>query len=97
MTSKKTSKLIKIMDDIQNNIVIYQSGEVELKVSLSNETVWLRQNEIALLFEKDRSVITRHINKILKDKEVEAKSNVQKMHIANSDKPVVCPTLTGQN
>ncbi len=71
-----------------SNIIIYQSGEIELKVSLSNETIWLRQDEIARLFEKDRTVITRHINKILKEKEVDEKSNVQKMHFANSDKPV---------
>jgi len=48
----------------------------------------LRQDEISLLFEKDRTVITRHINNILKDNEVDEKSNVQKMHIPNSDKPV---------
>ncbi|OQX76585.1 MAG: DNA-binding protein [Bacteroidetes bacterium 4484_249] len=71
-----------------SNIIIYQSGEIELKVSLKNETVWLRQNEITLLFDRDRTVITRHINNILRDKEVDEKSNVQKMHIPNSDKPV---------
>ena len=48
----------------------------------------MRQDEIAKLFEKDRTVITRHINNILKDKEVNEKSNVQKMHFANSDKLV---------
>ncbi|MCK5852236.1 virulence RhuM family protein [bacterium] len=70
------------------NIIIYQSGEVELNVSIDNETIWLRQDEISKLFKKDRTVITRHINNILKDKEVDEKSNVQKMHIPNSDKPV---------
>ena len=72
----------------KQNIAIYKNGEIELKVSLNNETIWLRQDEIALLFEKDRTVITKHINKILKDKEVDEKSNVQKMHFPNSDKPV---------
>ncbi len=72
----------------EQNIIIYKNGEIELKVSFNNETVWLRQDEIALLFEKDRTVITRHNNKILKDKEVDEKSNVQKMHFPNSDKPV---------
>ncbi|MDA3885192.1 MAG: hypothetical protein PF638_06305 [Candidatus Delongbacteria bacterium] len=73
---------------MKNEIVIYKSGEIELNVSLKNETIWLRQDEIAKLYEKDRSVITRHINNILKDKEVNKESNVQKMHFANSDKPV---------
>jgi len=69
-------------------IEIYQSGEIELEVSVDAQTIWLRQNEIAQLFDKDRTVITRHINKILEEQEVDEKSNVQKMHFANSDKPV---------
>ena len=61
---------------------------MELKVSFNEETVWLRQDEISLLFDIDRSSVTKHINKILKDNEVQESSNVQKMHFANSDKPV---------
>ena len=71
-----------------NSIEIYKSGELELNVSVKEGTIWLRQNEISLLFQKDRTVITRHINNIFKDNEVDEKSNVQKMHIANSDKPI---------
>ena len=69
--------------------VIYQTkkGALEIKEDLKAETLWVTQIQIADIFEKDRSVISKHINNILKDKEVE-KSNVQKMHIANSDKPV---------
>ena len=79
--SEKTNK---------GEVKIYKpsKGEVELKVWFEDETVWLRQNEIAELFGKDRSVITKHINKIFKQKEVDEKGNVQKMHIPNSDKPV---------
>lgn len=40
------------------------------------------------LFNVDRSVITRHVNNVFKDNELKRESNVQKMHIANSDKPV---------
>jgi hypothetical protein len=40
------------------------------------------------IFEKDQSVISRHIRNIFKDNEIDKKSNMQKMHIANSDKPV---------
>ena len=71
-----------------SEMVIYENGNVELKLSVKDESVWLRQNQIAEIFNKDRTVITRHINNILKDKEVDKTSNVQKMHIANSDKPV---------
>ncbi|MBI5740104.1 MAG: virulence protein RhuM/Fic/DOC family protein [Nitrospirae bacterium] len=78
-------------DNLQKGeIVIYKTSknEVELKVHFEKESVWLSQSEIAMLFGKERSVITKHINKIFTDKEVDRKSNVQKMHIPNSDKPV---------
>jgi len=71
-----------------SDIVIYEDGKLEISTTIEKENIWLRQNEIAQLFGKDRTVVTRHINNILKDKEVDEKSNVQKMHIANSDKPV---------
>ncbi|RLD36895.1 MAG: DNA-binding protein [Bacteroidetes bacterium] len=73
---------------MKNNIVIYKNGEIDLNISVKEDTIWLKQDEIAQLFDKDRTVITRHINNILKDNEVDKKSNVQKMHIAKSDKPV---------
>jgi hypothetical protein len=43
---------------------------------------------MAKLFERDQSVISRHINSVFKEKELGQKSNMQKMHIAKSDKPV---------
>jgi prophage antirepressor-like protein len=71
-----------------SNIVIYNDGELELNVSVENETIWLTQAQLSDIFAKDQSVISRHINNIFKDNEVDEKSNMQKMHIANSDKPV---------
>ena len=65
---------------MENNIVIYENGNVVLPLSFEEENFWLKQDEIAKLFDKDRTVITRHINKILKDEEIDEKSNVQKMH-----------------
>jgi len=72
----------------KSNIVIYSDGELELNVSINDETLWLTQAQLCDIFEKDQSVISRHINNIFKDKEVDEKSNMQKMHIAHSDKPV---------
>ena len=74
----------------KGEIIIYKTSknEVSLKVRFENETVWLTQAEIAELFGKERTVITKHIKNIFADKEINLKSNVQKMHIANSDKPV---------
>lgn len=75
---------------MKNKIVIYQDkdGKNELEINFDGESIWLNQKQIVEIFEKDRTVITKHINNILKDNEVDEKSNVQKMHIANSDKPV---------
>jgi len=79
----------------RGEIVIYKTSknEFELQVRFEEETVWLKQDEIAKLYGKERSVITKHINKIFTDKEVDKKSNVQFLHIANSDKPIALYSL----
>ncbi len=78
----------------KGEIIIYKSKEgPQLEVRFAGETVWLRQEEIARLYGKERSVVTKHINKIFADKEVDKKSNVQFLHIANSDKPVAFYSL----
>jgi len=60
---------------------------------MENETVWLTQMQMAELFQRDRSVISKHIKNVFDEKEVDEKSNVQNLHIANSDKPV-CTKMT---
>jgi len=72
----------------KSDMVIYDDGELELNVSVTQDTLWLTQAQLCDIFEKDQSVISRHINNIFRDNEVDEKSNMQKMHIANSDKPV---------
>ena len=73
----------------KGEIVLYQPDEVvKLEVRLENETVWLTQAQMAELFQRERTVITKHINNVFKEKELEEKSNVHFLHIANSDKPV---------
>ena len=77
---------------MKNNseIILYQteSGQTKLEVRLENETVWLSQKQLTNLFQRERSVITKHINNVFKEKELQEDSNVQFLHIANSDKPV---------
>ncbi len=73
---------------MKNEIILFENQNVKLEVNMKDETVWLTQEQMAKLFGKDRTVISRHINNIFKDGELEEKSNVQKMHFANSDKPV---------
>jgi prophage maintenance system killer protein/prophage antirepressor-like protein len=79
----------------EKRIAIYQTknGAIELKTDISSETIWATQNQIAQLFEVDQSVVSRHIKNIFNWKEIDRKSNMQKMHIPNSDKPVTFYSL----
>jgi hypothetical protein len=71
-------------------IIIYQTedGITKIETRLENETVWLNQEQMAELFQRDRTVITKHIGNIFKEGELEERSNVQNLHITSSDKPV---------
>lgn len=76
---------------MENEIVLFETEDKEIRLNVTieeNETVWLTQAQMTELFNVDRSVITRHVNNVFKDNELKRESNVQKMHIANSDKPV---------
>ncbi|WP_229240265.1 virulence protein RhuM/Fic/DOC family protein [Dyadobacter sp. SG02] len=64
-----------------------------LQVQLQNETVWLTQAQMAELFGKERSVISKHISNVFKEDELVRKSNVQFLHIAFSDKPIAVYSL----
>lgn len=79
----------------KQDIIVYQAknGAIELRGDFSQETFWATQAQIVQLFSVDQSVVSRHISNVFKDKEVDPKSNMQKMHIANSDKPVVLYSL----
>src|SRR3989344_2529253 len=76
-------------------LVIYQAknGAIELRGDSSRETLWATQAQIVRLFSVDRSVVSRHVRNIFKDGEVGEKSNMQKVHIAHSDRPVVLYSL----
>lgn len=70
-------------------IILYQPDEtVKLEVRLEGETVWLTQAQMSELFQRERTVITKHINNVFKENELDKQSNVHFLHIANSDKPV---------
>lgn len=79
------------MNQSTGQIAIYQTddGQVQLEVALEQETVWLSQAQMVVLFGRDVSVISRHIRNALSEGEISEKSNLQKMQIANSDRPVV--------
>ena len=73
-----------------SEIIIYEDpkGKAGVEVRFEGDTLWLSQDQMTRIFERDRSVITKHINNIFRDAELDEKSNVQIVHVANSDKPV---------
>ncbi|MGL5027465.1 MAG: hypothetical protein ACRC6P_15995 [Shewanella oncorhynchi] len=58
----------------QHDIFISQDGQLQLTVAVDTETVWLTQAEICVLFDRERSVITKHINNVFKEGELERDS-----------------------
>lgn len=80
---------------MENKLVLFetQDSSVSLEVNVAEETVWLTQAQMLVLFGRDQSVISRHINNVFKEKEIDEKSNMHFLHIANSDKPVKCYSL----
>jgi len=66
----------------QSSIVIYatEDGSTNLQVKLERDTVWLTQAQMSDLFQKDQSVIARHISNVFKEGELEKESNMQILH-----------------
>lgn len=65
---------------MDNKVILYKDGELALpmEVTLDKETVWLRVEEMAELFDRDRSVIQKHIKNIFKENELEKNSTCAK-------------------
>ncbi len=69
-----------------NQIVVYQTADnqTQINVTLENETVWLTQAQMAELFQKDRTVISRHIRNVFNERELDEQSTYTKCaHIGN--------------
>lgn len=64
------------MGDI-SNIVVYKDGELELKVSVNEETIWLTQKQLAELFKVSKQNVSLHINNIFNEEELDKKSTVK--------------------
>ena len=79
------------MDDL----IIYNTDDGQANVSLfaKDGTVWCTQAQIAELFDRSVSTISRRIANILKENELNEKSNLRFLQIANSDKPVALYSL----
>ena len=64
------------MKEKKNEIILFENQGVKLEVNLKDETVWLNLEQMAKLFDRDKSVISRHINNIYKESELERDSTV---------------------
>ena len=78
-----------------SSLIMYQTedGLTRIEVQLENDTVWLSQIQMSELFQRERSVITKHINNIFNEGELDKKTNVHILHIANADRPVAYYSL----
>ncbi len=90
-----TSKFYSKEMEMSSEILIYQTedGLTKIQTRFENESVWLSQEQIVVLFQRDQSVISRHIKNVFDEGELDRESNMQKLHIANSDKPVTLYNL----
>lgn len=76
-------------------VVLYEApdGEIRLDVRLEQETVWLTQAQMVKLVQRNQSVISRHVRNVFAEGELPEEGNMQKMHIAFSDKPLILYSL----
>ncbi len=77
------------MSNNQGNIIIYQAGDghTRIEVKMEDETVWLTQAQIAILFDVDRSVVTKHLGNIFEEGELDKDSVCAKFaHTAEDGK-----------
>ena len=74
---------------------LYESNDalIQLDVLVESETVWLTQAQMTTLFQRDVSVVSRHIHNIFKEGELSMDSNLHFLQIANSDRPVAFYSL----
>lgn len=77
------------------DVVLYEvdGSGVRLEVRLEKETVWLTQAQMAELFQRDQSVISRHMRNVFEEGELDEETNMQKMHISPSARPTVLYSL----
>jgi len=70
--------MLEARSELENQVAIFknESGDIEVSVKLSDETVWLSLNQLAEVFGRDKSVISRHLSNIFKEDELEQESTV---------------------
>ncbi len=76
-----------LMDINKSEIILYQTedGQTKIEVIMEDDTVWLSQAQMCELFQRDKSVISRHINNIFKEGELERDSTVAKNAVVQNE------------
>ena len=76
--------------ETNSQMLIYttEDGLAKIEATFDGDIVWLSKAQMAELFQRDRSVISKHIKNVFEEGELQRLGNVQNLHIANSDKPV---------
>jgi hypothetical protein len=90
MKKQSDKKELQTTIKISKEMFIYNSpdGNVKVDVLLQDENIWLPQDKIGELFGIARNSVSTHLKNIFNDNEIDQESNVKKIDIANSDKPV---------
>ncbi len=65
----------------KSDIVVYNDGELELKISVNDETIWLTQKQIAELFCIEVHTINYHIKNIFKQNELDKNPTIRKIRV----------------
>src|SRR3989338_8860095 len=89
----KRSAIKNIQPNIQITIYKTDDGKARVEVRFEDENAWLTQAQMSELFDRDQSVISKHIKNVFSEGELDEKSNMQNLHTAISDKPVVLYSL----
>ena len=88
MVNYKCSECELVKSEPKNEIVVYQSNEsVRIDVQLANDTVWLSILQMCQLFDRERSVIAKHLKNAMEEGELELGINVQNLHINRRGRP----------
>jgi len=81
------------MNNSHIDIYKIENGETEISVKLEDETVWLSLNQMVKLFQRDKSVISRHISNTFKEKELDRNSVVAKNATTAKDGKDLYPSI----
>lgn len=94
--SKEQDEPIRLVEDEEtgDRFLVYSTDKgLRIDIRFEGETLWMTQAQIGQLFGRDQSVISRHINKIIEEGELDESGSMHKVHIATSTKPVAIYNL----